>query len=32
LHYGTDLAAGQGAYAASSGTVVYAGWLDYHGN
>lgn len=34
FHYGTDIAAGcgQGVYAASSGTVVYAGWLGSYGN
>jgi len=34
FHSGTDIAAGcgQGVYAASSGTVVYAGWLGSYGN
>ncbi len=34
FHYGTDLAAGCGqpVYAATAGTVVYAGWLGSYGN
>ena len=34
FHQGTDIAAscGQGIYAASSGTVVYAGWNGTYGN
>ncbi|TDW29753.1 murein DD-endopeptidase MepM/ murein hydrolase activator NlpD [Cryobacterium psychrophilum] len=33
FHHGTDIAAGcgQGVYAASAGTVVYAGWLGSYG-
>ena len=34
FHYGTDIAAGcgQNVYAASAGTIVYAGWLGSYGN
>jgi murein DD-endopeptidase MepM/ murein hydrolase activator NlpD len=34
FHHGTDIAAGCGrnVYAASAGTVVYAGWLGSYGN